>query len=198
VIADANGRTIASLQLESDTCGFPGVLKWIDERKISVECHLNPSLGEYIELDIVTARTTRDLLGYDFVKSPDGKYVAHVGWIPHFAPPYAKSNYVQLDLTTIYPLPRGAKPVKNRLGSDVVRQRGLTYLGIHEFMPGFSWSSDSRHITFVDCTYDWTANGPASQSAADGKESNRSCAEVEVSVDGRFQRAPVQGEATPK
>jgi len=198
VVADANGRTIASRQPESDTCAFPGFLRRIDEQRISFECHISPSLEEYIELGIVTARMTRDLLGYDFIRSPDDNYIAHVGWIPHFAPPYAKSNYLQLDRATIYPLPKDAKPAKDRLESDVVRQRGLTYSGIHEFMPGFSWSSDSRHITFVDCTYDWTANSAASQSEADGQESNRSCTEVVVSVVRRFQRVPVKGAATPK
>ncbi len=126
MVADANGRTIASRQPESDTCAFPGFLRRIDEQRISFECHISPSLEEYIELGIVTARMTRDLLGYDFIRSPDDNYIAHVGWIPHFAPPYAKSNYLQLDRAKIYPLPKDAKPAKDRLESDVVRQRGLT------------------------------------------------------------------------
>src|SRR5439155_1629124 len=47
----------------------------------------------------------RDGNGYQLTHN--GKEVAHVGWIPHFAPPNAQSNYLQVDNTTIYPLPKG-------------------------------------------------------------------------------------------
>lgn len=68
-------------------------------------------MSEYIETDITTQKVTRDLLGYQFTRSPDGSSVAHVGWIIHFAQPYAQSNYLQIDHTLIYPLPKGTRPV---------------------------------------------------------------------------------------
>src|SRR5256884_252498 len=69
-------------------------------------------MSEYVEIDLSTGQTVRDLVGYNFTVSPNGKEVAHVGWIPHFAPPYAKSEYLQIDHTTIYPLPKGMSPVE--------------------------------------------------------------------------------------
>ncbi len=162
-------------------------IAWVGGDVIAAECHINPSLSEYIETELSTGKTVRDLLGYDFTISPKGKEVAHVGWIVHFAPPYEQSNYLQIDHTTIYPLPKGASPVEQANFTEppnVVHQDGLTYSGIHEFGPGMSWSPDSQHIALVDCTYDWTANNPGSQSEEAGGESKRHCSLAVVSRNG--------------
>jgi hypothetical protein len=135
VVLDMEGRRVQSFRSEGL---LGGVLSfaWTSESTIATECHINPSLGQYIETDIATGRNTRDLLGYDFTRSPDGKLVAHVGWIVHFAPPYAQSNYLQVERLTIYPLPEGMRPVE-QVGltepSTVVRKEGQTYRGIHDF-----------------------------------------------------------------
>jgi len=84
-----------------------------------------------------------------------------VGWIPHFAPPFAQSSYLQIENTTIYPLSRGKHPVARADPPDVVRNEGLTYSGIHDFRSGLTWSPDSRRIALIDCTYDWTAVDPS-------------------------------------
>jgi len=144
-------------------------------------------MSEYIEIDLTTGRTLRDLVGYGFALSPDLKVVAHVGWIPHFAPPYAKSEYLQMDRTTVYPLPKGAGPAEQKGLPEppkVVLQDGLLFQGIHEFMAEMYWSSDSQRIALIDCVYDWKANSAASQSEADGEESGRRCSLVVVSRSG--------------
>jgi hypothetical protein len=155
---------------------------------------MNPSLEEYIETDTSTGKNIRDLLGYWFTTSPDAKLVAHVGWIVHFAPPYAQSNYLQIERTTIYPLPAGIQPIVQTgltQPPTVVHQEGQTYHGIHEFQYGLSWSPDSQRIALTDCTYDWTPNTPESLSAGDGKESGRRCSVAVVSTGGKVTLFPL-------
>jgi len=193
VILDLAGRRIRNFPVRlgaagaNEDCASIVSIAWARERAIGAECHLNPSLDEYVEIDVTTGRTMRDLLGYDFTPSPGGESVAHVGWIPHFAPPPSQSNYLELDDTVIYPLPRGAKPFRPK-GAEpppsVVEERGLTFAGIHEFQPGMQWAPDSHHIALVDCVYDWTANGPEASSAGEGVESNRRCLVVVTSRSG--------------
>lgn len=193
VILDLEGHRVTSFQPKHqavpplEPCASILSIAWVADNAIAAVCHINPSLSEYLETDLSTGQTTRDLLGFDFTIAPDRKGVAHVGRIVHFAPPYAQSNYLQLDHLTIYPLPKGAAPVEQK-GLDeppaVVIVRNLTYSGIHEFMPGIAWSPDSQRIALVDCTYDWTANHAGALSAADGKESNRRCSLAVVTTKG--------------
>jgi hypothetical protein len=204
VIVDLTGRRLSSFRPGSDqlgndppgnpACGNLWLVEWAGDRTVASQCHINPSLEEYFESDVASGRTTRDLLGYGFTRSPNGKQVAHAGWIVHFAPPYAHSNYLQFDHTTVYPLPPGTKPAAENSGESppgVVHQQGSTYSGIHEFLPGFFWAPDSRHVAFIDCIYTWTANRPQSQAAADGEESDRHCSVVVVSPAGRFNQLPL-------
>jgi hypothetical protein len=196
VVLDMAGHRLQSfhvLQRGADEQPCASILRiaWAGEEAIAAECHLNPSLSEYVETEISSGRRRQDLLGYWFTPSPDGTQVAHVGWIVHFAPPYAQSNYLQVGDTTIYPLPKGTGPVTNRAPErppDVVRMVGQTYHGIHEFLPGFSWSPDAKHIGLIDCTYDWTPNSPAALSAAYGRESENQCALAVVAMDGKAVR----------
>jgi len=164
-------------------------IEWAGPDAIAAECHINPSLSEYVETKISTGQATRDLLGYEFTRSPDGKRVAHVGWIPHFAPPFAKSNYLQIESTTIYPLPRGKHPVAQANPPDVVRNKGLTYSGIHDFRSGLAWSPDSQRVALIDCTYDWTAEDQSANGG--GKDSNQRCSIAVVAPSGRFALIPL-------
>jgi len=192
VILDLTGRRVSSFQPQE--CANLWLTGWAGDRTLASQCHINPSLEEYFESDVVSGRTIRDLLGYGFTRSPDGTRVAHAGWIVHFAPPYAQSNYLQLDNTVVYPLPTGTKPVIVKNGESapsIVRQQGVTYSGIHEFPSEFFWAPDSRHIAFIDCIYTWTANSVESQNAADGKESDRQCSVVAVSPSGNFTKQPL-------
>jgi hypothetical protein len=194
VILDLEGHRTLSFEPKhqaippAEPCTSILSILWVSENVVGAECHINPSLSEYVETDISTGQTTRDLLGFDFTPSPDGKYVAHVGWIPHFAPPPAQSNYLQIDRTTVYPLPLGVSPVEQQGLPEppkVVQQHGLTYSGIHEFTSRLFWSPDSQRIALIDCTYDWTANTVMASSAGDGKASNRRCSLAVVSPSGQ-------------
>jgi len=199
VVVDTEGSRIRSFP-PSEHCGGAFWVAWTAEDRLAAVCHINPSLNAYIETDIRTGKTIRDLLGYGFTPSPDGSLVAYVGWIPHFAPPYAQSNYLQVERRTVYPLPPGVSPIE-REGlvepPPVVRVDGPTYRGIHQFLPGLSWSPDSRWIALIDCTYDWTPGKPGSLSRTDGEESERSCNVAVVSTGGQsalFPLAEARGE----
>lgn len=201
VVLDLEGHRIVSFQPNHqaappvEPCASILSVAWAGDNAVAAICHINPSLSEYIETDLATGQTVRDLFGYDFAVSPDGKKVAHVGWIPHFAPPYAQSNYLQVDQMTIYPFPKGVIPREQEDlpgPPKVVHQQGLTYAGIHEFMPGLSWSPDSQRLAFVDCTYDWKANNPGSLSGGDGKESNRRCSLAVVAKNGKAAVFPLR------
>jgi hypothetical protein len=112
VILDLHRLRISSFQLKQ--CGSILSIAWAGDNAIAAVCHINPSLSEYIETDVSTGVTTRDLLGYDFTRSPSGTKVAHVGLIVDFATPDAQSNYLQIDHTTVYPLPSGSGPVEQK------------------------------------------------------------------------------------
>jgi len=200
IILDLEGKPIVSFQPKHgavppvEPCSSILSIAWVGNNVVAAICHINPSVSEYIETDLSTEQTVRDLVGYDFTISPNGKEVAHVGWIPHFAPPNAQSNYLQVDNTTIYPLPKGTKPIEQkdlRDRPEVVLQEGPTYSGIHDFVPGMFWAPDSQRIALVDCTYDWKANHPGSLSAADGEDFNRRCSLAVVSKNGEAALIPL-------
>jgi hypothetical protein len=102
VILDLEGKSVRSFEprgeAQGGACGSIFYIWWTEPGMIAADCHINPSLSEYVETDLLTGKTTRDLLGYWFKPSADGRRVAHVGWIPHFAPPFAHSNYLQLTI----------------------------------------------------------------------------------------------------
>jgi len=200
VILDLEGHRITSFEPKRQSLPLPepcaSILSivWASEHAVGAECHINPSTSEYIETDVSTGQVTRDLLGFDFVPSPDGKHVAHVGWMPHFSPPPYHSWYLQIDRITVYPLPQGMSPVEQKNASmppNVIQQRGQTYAGIHEFASSLFWSPDSERVACIDCTYDWTANSPMFSSAGDGTESNRHCLLAIVSVSGKVVLFPL-------
>jgi hypothetical protein len=68
---------------------------------------------------------------------------------------------------------------------------GLTYTGIHDFMPGMFWAPDSQRIALVDCTYYWKANHPGSLSVGDGETSKRQCALAVISKNGEIALFPL-------
>jgi hypothetical protein len=200
IILDLEGKPIVSFQPKHravppvEPCSSILSIAWVGDNRVAAECHINPSLSEYIETDLSTGQTVRDLSGYDFTVSPSDKRVAHVGWIPHFAPPYAQSNYLQIDSTTIYPLPKGMKPIEQKSVQEppeVVLQEGPKYTGIHDFMPGIFWAPDSDRIALIDCTYDWKPNHPESLSGGDGEYSNRQCSLAVVSKNGEASLFPL-------
>ncbi len=206
VILDLEGRRVTSFRPmphavpSVEPCGSINSVAWAGDKAVAADCHINPSLSEYVKTDLVTGKVTLDLLGYDFTPSPDGKHVAHVGWYPHFAPPPAQSNYLQVDQATIYPLPKGmgASERKNLTGTpEVVRVNGPKYSGIHEFLPGLHWSPDGQRIALIDCTYDWTAKMLGKTETEDGDASNRRCFVAAVSLNGDAVTFPMTEPGAP-
>ncbi len=196
VVLDLSGKRLQSVRplVDQDPCTSILGIEWAGPGTIAAECHVNPSLGQYLEVDLASGRTVRELLGYDFTRSPDGRKVAHVGWIVHFAPRWAQSEYLQIDDATVYPLEKGKRPVSQKglpEPPQMVQQRGLTFSGIHEFQPGLSWSPDSRHVALIDCTFDWTLKSASQDS--DGVESNRRCQLAVVGLDGQVSLHPLTG-----
>ena len=196
VILDLEGkrlksfRPVAGALPPAERCASILNLYWLGENAVAVECHLNPSVSEYVETDLATGKTTRDLLGLGFAPSPDGKYIAHVGPITHFAPRFRQSYYLLMDKVTVYPLPPGWKPSEKE--PDVVRNRGSGWFGIHEVVPRFSWSPDSQRVAFVDCTLDWIERGIGADGATPiGDETNRRCSVAVVSRTGQFSLFPI-------
>jgi len=81
VILDLEGQRVKAFHVvgeeDSQPCASILYIWWPTETKIAAECHLNPSLGEYIETDLNSGKMTRDLRGLWFEPSPDGRYVAY-------------------------------------------------------------------------------------------------------------------------
>lgn len=200
ILLDLAGRRLLAFRPSlaiagNGPCASVLALQWNGDNRLGVECHVNPSLSEYIETRLITRATVRDLLGFGFVPAPDHHAVAHVGWIVHFAPPFAQSYYLQLDDLTVYPLPAGLRPVRQKWPYDplpVVQHDGAVYRGIHEFVSHLAWSPDSRRVGLIDCIFDWTPNHPAALDN-DGVSSSPTCFAVAVEATGAFERFPLSG-----
>ena len=197
IILDLDGNRLQSFQPrseaigQSEPCASILDISWVSDRVMAVECHLNLSLSEYIEIDLPTEKTVQDFLGYGFTRSPDLRHVAHVGPIIHFAPPYAQSNYLVIDDITVYPLPKGAKPTVQQV--DVVRDIGLKSIGIHSFVPRFSWSPDSKRVAFFDCVFDWIGTGASDDGGSPiGNSTSSKCSIAVVSLTGAFTLIPLR------
>lgn len=199
IVIDLDGRRVTSFHVALSQASGPEPcmsilsIAWISEGEIASDCHLNPSLSEYVVIDLKSGRTTRDLFGFSFTLSPDCKSVAHVGSMPHFSPPIAKSFYLQIENVLIYPLPAGKGPFALKDSDErpnLVRNEELKFFDIHEFMSNLLWSPDSDKIAFIDCVFDWTAKDYDFQR---GDESNRACSLAAVSHDGKVQKFPLTG-----
>lgn len=123
VITNRNGAEVRRFAIRTveGPCGSILNVQWAGENLIGAECHGNPSLSYYYEVNATTGKVLHEYLGYGFVRSPDLVKVAHVGWIIHFAPPWVKSQYLQVGSTILYPLPSGIRPLE----PWAVRRRSL-------------------------------------------------------------------------
>lgn len=200
VILDLEGNRLQTFQPRTsafgsgETCGSILHISWVSgDSTIGVECHATPSASLYIEFDLAARKNVRDLAGLAFTPSPNGRFVAHVGPFPHFAPPYAQSYFLLLDNVIVYPLPKGAKPLRwdiNGAKPDIVRVRGNRFVGIHAFASRFAWSPNSTRVAFVDCTFDWVhKDGEGDES---GIETSRRCSIAVVSPSGAFSLVPLR------
>ncbi len=203
IILDLEGKRLQSFQPRPVALGQPEPcasilnISWIwADTVIGVECHYNPSLSDYVEVDLTTGKTIQEYLGYGFTPSPNGKQIAHVGPIIHFAPPFAQSNYLLINNTTVYPLPRGVKPMVEKLFGrplDIVQEEGLKHIGIHDFVPRFAWSPNSKRVAFIDCIFDWVETGAIDPGGTPiGNKRNRHCSIAVVSPSGAFTLLPLR------
>ena len=202
IVLDRDGNRLQSFHPSPSALGDPGpcgsILKisWAaEERAIGVECHENPSLSEYVEIDLSSGKTLHDLAGIGFTPSPTANHVAYIAPLIHFAPPYMHSNYLLIDGVTTYPLPKGRKPQLEKEGEpaiDAVRREGSKYVGIHEFVSDFFWSPDSTRVAFVDCISDWIETGvDVSGARPIGDAVNDRCSIAAVSLDGTVTLFPL-------
>ena len=149
---DGARRELPSITLADDgPCASVWSLDWVDEERIGLTCHLNPSMLEYVAVDVTTGERLRDIIGLGFAWSPEGTRLAYIGEYPHFAPPFARSNRLEIDGDPIYPAASEPEEGPVEAGQPVL----LNYRKIHDFRSGFFWSPDGRRIAFVDRVYDW-------------------------------------------
>ncbi len=201
VVLDPDGNRLQSFNPQTSALDEPSpcasILKisWASaERTIGVECHGSPSGSEYVEIDPSTGKTLRDLAGFGFTPSLFGDHIAYVGPLIHSAPLYRKSNHLRIDGLTVYPLPKGVRPRAEKTGEppiDVVRQMGSRFVGIHNFVPWFSWSPDSKKVAFIDCISDWIEKGTDSGSGSIGEAVNNQCSIAVVTLDGAVTLFPL-------
>ena len=138
-------------------------IDWLGNDRIGIDTHINPSLGQYRVVDVTTGKQLASYSGYGFLPSPDSKHIAHAGWVPHFSPPFAKNNYLQIDNDIVYPRAPGKEPnVRSPDSADQLLSRD-----IHEFRTDFAWSPDGTRIAFIEKTFDWRADSLGSYN---GKE----------------------------
>ena len=131
-------------------CQLP-YLKWLDPRVLLIQCKINPSVGLYQEVDVITGKTLLSGLGSGFERSPNGQHLVHAGWVPHFSSPYEKSDYLTIDGEDVYP----RRPAKTDEELNFARRVGDRYVNIHDFAQSWVWSPDSRLVALVDREFDW-------------------------------------------
>jgi hypothetical protein len=204
VILDLDGNRLQVFQPRpaapgwNEPCASILGISWVRaDTLIGVECHNTPSSSLFIEFDLTTGKNVLDLDGFGFTFSPDGKLVAHVGGLIHFAPPYAQSNYLLFNNTIVYPLGKRTKPIVRKpldTPPDVVREKGPSHIGIHDIVPRFVWSRSSARVAFIDCVFDWVETGEISPGGGNpiGDETNRRCSVAAVSQDGSFKLFPLR------
>ncbi len=129
-------------------------IEWLGNDRIGIDTHINPSAREHRVVSVATGGELASYMGCGLRPSPDSKHIAHGGWIPHFAPAFAKSNYLLVDGVIVYPPNPGKEP--NVRPPDPADQ--LLFRDIRGFRSGLSWSSNGRRIAFIERLFDWRAD----------------------------------------
>jgi hypothetical protein len=111
-------------------------VEWIDDTRVGVDYHINPSCSQYSIIDTTTGAIAGNYLGIWFSWSPDKKRLAYVGWMPHFEEQEQPSYYLKINNKTIYPA-----------NGDADATRGGAH---HLFLTQLIWSNDSDRVAFVD------------------------------------------------
>lgn len=170
---------------------------WLSNERIGIDAHVNPSLGEYRIVDLSTARVVANYLGFWFTPSPDRKWIAHVGFMPHFAPQYAHNYYLQIDGKTIYP--SGLK-AGDEFSARTDSRDSFLFRDIREFRSLLVWSPDSKRIALIERMFDFHVD-KADPNYQAGEERNPRFALIVVTTGGKTVRRalkPFEGRAEVK
>lgn len=137
VITDNQVKKSAELTLKDPlVAGTSSIeeFKWIDNKRLAMSCHINPSLCSYTVFD-VNGRTLNSYLGYNFYWSHDNKILAHNGQMIHFSE-WPHSEYIEFNDRTVYPLSGPAY--------------GKAAKVVHTFSPPFVWCKDDSKLALID------------------------------------------------
>ncbi|MGA8026133.1 MAG: hypothetical protein WB992_03245 [Bryobacteraceae bacterium] len=200
--------SFAPLLEDSHPCLSVMAFEWIDNNRVGLVCHVNPSISEYAVVSVHAAKVTAGYYGGPFSWSPDRRKLAYGGPVPHFAPPYIHSFYLCVDRRVIYPtapvrhvnsealFPRspnsgGPNGCDIDYSPSVVELHGSTFMGIHELFSDLGWAPNGTAIAFVEQTYDWEAPAPSALNG--GVEVNQRYQAVGVGLDGKSQAHILDG-----
>ena len=103
---------------------------WIESARLFCEGSINPSTGVYLEFDAKSGRELRELIGNNFVWSPDRSLIANFGNVPHFSWVEQKSDSVEIQGKRLYPDEKDTEQ--------------------HWFRSELVWSPDNRSLAVVD------------------------------------------------
>lgn len=187
--------TVRSPDAPHEVCASVSRVAWGQAGRIWAECHVNPSFGEFVELDGKTGAPLRSVHGLWFALGPNGEAVAHIAWFAHFAPPWAQSQSISINDHVVYPLPAGTSPVLRKPGEAapyVVAFHSRLSNPIHEVQSNLAWSPDGQRVAAIDCSYTWQAASLNPGTENEGTRLNRSCALVAVRSDGSLVRVPIR------
>jgi len=130
-ITDRTGKVQRRIMLDDPLPGCNAITstKWVDENRLGVECHINPSNGGYIVLDAGAGKVLDTFVGSNFAWSPDGKHMANNGSVGHFG---EHSDSLEIDGKQVFPLESDAQ-------DDAVHAFGQ-----------WRWATDSKKVALVD------------------------------------------------
>lgn len=168
-------------------CESPLRVEELGGGRAGVECHQNPSLNFYYEVDARTGRVLRELRGYAFTRSPDGRRVAHAGQVPHFAAAPLKSFYLQVDGRTLYPKGGGPEERGIQLENGVHRN-------VLDLWSNLAWAPSGRAVACAVRAFDWRPEEPSSNV---GEELNERFLLLTVTLAGKTRLHALSKPAGP-